>query len=106
LIESDAIVWRAVDAHPPASAPPAEEWPVMYDPLEADIAEVYRKLVYPFDGDVVRDWLGELDWPRQRTAEGMLLCLNQAVHRGFTYRRRNETGVLTPAQVLESRSGS
>jgi len=106
LIESNVTIWRSPDAHPPASAPAAEEWPVVYDPLEAGIAEAYRKLVYPFDGDAVRDWLGGIDWPGQRTAENMLVCLNGAIHRSFTYRRRNEAGVLTPAQVIDAGSGS
>jgi transglutaminase-like putative cysteine protease len=106
IIVNDVLIWRSADAAGPSDARPTDEWPVNYDPLEAAVAGAYRQSVYPEDGDVVRRWVEAIDWPEPRTAEGVLARLNQVVHRSFTYRRREEKGVLTPAMVIESGNGS
>ncbi|HEX2101764.1 MAG TPA: transglutaminase family protein, partial [Candidatus Synoicihabitans sp.] len=105
-IVNDVLVWRPDDAVGPAAAAPSDEWPVVYDPLETVVAGAYRQSVYPEDGDAVRQWVQQLDFPAPRRAENVLAHLNAVVHRTFTYRRRQERGVLTPAEVLRTRSGS
>ena len=104
-IVSEAVLWRTL-ANPSPRPPEAEDWPVVYDPLETAVAEAYRAPVYPGDRAAVQAWLEAGSEPQPTSATQALDRLCQRIRREITYARREEKGVFTPAQTLALRTGS
>jgi transglutaminase-like putative cysteine protease len=81
-------------------------WPPIYDPLEIAVVAAYQQLSYPSDGASVGKWLGRHCPKRPRDVEQLVGRLNRAIHENIRYVRRDEKGVLTPAETLKRGVGS
>lgn len=81
-------------------------WPPVYEPLEIAVVAAYQQLSYPSDGAAVVRWLREKCPKRPRDVEGVVRCINSAIHDQIRYVRREEKGVLTPAQTIARGVGS
>ncbi len=81
-------------------------WPPVYDPLEIAVVAAYQQLSYPPDAGAVGKWLREQCPQRPEDVEGVVRCLNHAIHERIRYVRREEKGVLTPAQTVAGGVGS
>jgi transglutaminase-like putative cysteine protease len=81
-------------------------FPPVYDPLEFAVVSAYQQLSYPPDGAAVHRWLRENRAKRPKDVEGVVESLNRAIHQQIRYVRREEKGVLTPAQTLKRGVGS
>lgn len=104
-VTSEAVLWRSL-ADPSPRPRRAPDWPVAYDPLEAAMAEVYRRPVYPGDRDTVTAWLTRDGSPEPRSATEALDALCGRIRSEIAYARREEKGVFSPAQTLVQRTGS
>lgn len=81
-------------------------YPPVYDPLEIGVVAAYQQLSYPSDGEAVSRWLRR-ELPRKRKdVETIVRRLNSAIFDQIRYVRREEKGVLTPAQTLTRGVGS
>ena len=81
-------------------------WPPRYDPLENAVVSAYQQLSYPADGALLGRWVRK-HFPRKPTdVENVVGRLNRAIHEGIRYVRREEKGVLTPAETLKGGIGS
>lgn len=82
-------------------------YPVVYDPLEAAMVAPYLAPSYPDDEAAVRTFVFEtLDLGRTGDVETALTRLNTEIKDRFSYQRREQRGVHTPAQLLERGTGS
>ena len=81
-------------------------WPPVYDPLEIAVVAAYQQLSYPADAGAVSQWLGEHGTKRPTDVEEVVHQLNQCIHDRIRYVRREEKGVLTPAQTIKRGIGS
>lgn len=81
--------------------------PVVYPLIETSVVEGYLKLSYPGESEEVRGWVNEvLRMSPSASAMGAVVQINQAIHSGTGYRRREEAGVQSPARTLSLRTGS
>jgi transglutaminase-like putative cysteine protease len=81
-------------------------WPPVYDPLEIGIVAAYQQLSYPADGPFVRKWVKQHCAKQPSDVEQVVGLLNRAIHEEIRYMRRDEKGVLTPAETLKRGIGS
>jgi transglutaminase-like putative cysteine protease len=84
----------------------ATPWPPLYDPLEIGVVAAYQQLSYPSDGAMVARWLREHCPKKPEDVESVARGLNLTIHDEIRYVRREEKGVLTPAQTLKRGVGS
>jgi transglutaminase-like putative cysteine protease len=87
--------------------PEAAEFPFTYDhELLAELSPLSQN-IYIRDTAHIRDWLAPLWHPGKKieTLE-LLQQLNLHIYRTFRYQRREQRGVLSPAETLENKSGS
>lgn len=107
LIESDVVVER-LSPVPRRRSPLAgiTPWPPVYDPLERVAVKPYQRLSYPKDALVVKTWLENFRIKKPEHAEDVARNLNEYIYDELRYIRREEKGVLTPAQTLERGGGS
>lgn len=104
-IVAESMLWRSLaDPSPPASM--VQNSPVVYDPLEAGVADAYRASIYPQDRDAVLAWLGAAPAANSLSAYQILEKLSARIQREIVYMRREEKGVYSPAQTLLLRTGS
>jgi len=81
--------------------------PFEYRGDDADDLAPYLKQQHPADTPAIRDWLRPfLDAQGKGRTLEFLTALNESVAARFTYTRREEPGIRTPAETLSSRSGS
>jgi transglutaminase-like putative cysteine protease len=74
--------------------------------LEIAVVAAYQQPCYPSDIAAVSGWVRD-NAPRQRDdVESVVRGLNNAIHQRIKYVRREEKGVLTPAQTISSGVGS
>jgi len=107
-VENRFTVERIVDEQPGGEIDPrAQFFPFSYAPEELpDVARAIERLY--------SDPAGELDrWVRQFLAPGatiltshLLMTLTYAIKEGFSYERREASGVQSPRHTLERRRGS
>jgi transglutaminase-like putative cysteine protease len=85
----------------------AVEYPFSYDhDLQHELRPL-AQLMYVRDERRVRDWVDQFWHPGKRIGTLQLLQLmNGNIYRTFKYRRREERGVQSPAETLETNSGS
>lgn len=81
-------------------------WPPVYDPLEAAVVAAYQQLSYPDDARAVAKWLKARRVKRPRDVEAVVSQLNTCIHDHIRYVRREEMGVLTPAETIKRGVGS
>jgi transglutaminase-like putative cysteine protease len=81
-------------------------FPPVYDPLEIAVVAAYQQLSYPPDGETVSRWLSGICPKKPEDVESVVRCLNLAIHDQIRYVRREEKGVLTPAQTIKRGVGS
>lgn len=81
-------------------------WPPMYDPLEVGVVAAYQQLCYPSDAGAVSQWLDAHCADRPTDVEGIVRQVNRCIHDRIRYVRREEKGVLTPAQTIQREVGS
>ncbi len=81
-------------------------WPPVYDPLEIAVVAAYQQPSYPADGAAVSQWVREHSPKPRNDVELIVRGLNRAVHDQIRYVRREEKGVLTPAQTIKKGVGS
>jgi transglutaminase-like putative cysteine protease len=106
-IVSDVLVTRSEHLLKHAWAPPRDALlPPVYDPLDRLVASAYQQVIYPEDINAVQTWLNHLPFELPRGAHAAVTALNEHIHQEFPSQRREERGVLTPAQTLERGSGS
>jgi transglutaminase-like putative cysteine protease len=105
-IVSEVLVRRTVSySHRKLDTAPTP-WPPAYDPLEIGVVAAYQLLSYPADAAAIRTWL-ETNCPRRRhDVEHVVRQLNRCIHRQIRYVRREEKGVLTPAETIARGVGS
>lgn len=85
----------------------AVNYPFVYQPGSKSELSAFTLIIYPKDTDALTHWLTQF-WKPGETVETMTLLqkLNQHIHDTFTYQRRDDPGVQTPAVTLKSQSGS
>ncbi|MEO5961449.1 MAG: transglutaminase family protein [Opitutaceae bacterium] len=81
-------------------------WPPVYDPLEIGVVAAYQQLSYPADAAAVAKWLRAQRVKRPKNVEGIVRQLNRHIHAQIRYVRREEKGVLTPAETIKRGVGS
>ena len=81
-------------------------FPPVYDPLEIAVVAAYQQLSYPSDGGAVNGWVRAHCPKRLEDVEEIVRCLNRGIHERIRYVRREEKGVLTPAQTIKRGVGS
>lgn len=87
--------------------PDAVMFPFAYDAQEQQDLQPYLELAYPKDRVVLRQWLSHLWRPTQKIASlDLLSLLNETIYGNFSYQRRDEMGVQSPADTLHRRTGS
>src|SRR5688572_10123455 len=107
LIVSDVLVTRSEHLLKQSWNPTSEAvLPPVYDPLDRLVASAYQQVIYPGDTNAVQTWLNQLPFKLPRSAHAAVGALNEYIHEQFPSKRREERGVLTPAQTLERGSGS
>ena len=107
LIESHVIVERMTPvAKRTTRLVSITPWPLVYDPLERVVVKAYQKLSYPKDASTVKAWLENFPIKKPDYAEDVARNLNEYIYDELRYIRREEKGVLTPAQTLERGGGS
>jgi hypothetical protein len=90
-----------------ALIPEAMEYPFFYErELFSEILPLSHN-IYIRDVDQIRDWLDEF-WSPGKTVGTLELLqhLNLGIYNTFHYRRREAKGVQSPAETLQTRSGS
>lgn len=105
-IVSDAEVSRSLPySHRKQDTAPTP-FPPIYDPLEIAIVSAYQQLSYPADAGSVSKWV-RTECPKlPKDVEGIVRRLNRRVHEQMRYVRREERGVHTPAETIQSGAGS
>ena len=85
----------------------AVNYPFVYDPESLPELTAFRAILYPRDATPLRDWLEQFWKPGDKMQTITLLQnVNTHINRTFTYVRRDEAGVQTPAETLRKNSGS
>ena len=84
----------------------AESYPFTYDPEDAIDLAPLLPLLYPADRAAVEAWIGTAITAPPAGSFQVLDALGGAVHRAFSYRRRIEHGVQSPAETIATASGS
>lgn len=106
-IVSDVQVVRSDHLLTKSWKPPREATrPPVYDPFDRLVASAYQQTIYPDDADAVQTWLKELPFEIPKGVRAAIEALNRHIHKTFPSKRREESGVLTPAQTIERGSGS
>lgn len=106
-IVSDVLVTRSEHSLKKTWRPPPEAArPPVYDPLDRLVASAYQQVIYPEDVVAIQTWLNNLPFKLPPGAHAAVNALNEYIHERFPSKRREERGVLTPAQTLERGSGS
>lgn len=85
----------------------AVNYPFVYDPESLPELAAFMPILYPRDTGSLKEWLDQF-WKPGATIQTIALLqnLNTHINNNFTYQRRDEAGVQTPAETLKSRSGS
>lgn len=105
-IVSDVLVTRTPPyAHRKHDTEPTP-FPPVYDALEIAVVAAYQQLSYPSDGAAVNSWVRKHCPRRPNDVEEVARRLNRAIHEQIRYVRREEKGVLTPAQTIDRGVGS
>jgi transglutaminase-like putative cysteine protease len=86
--------------------PYAVELPFAYKPAEAPDVAPYLLRSFPQDDLAIQKWSRPFRGATQTGTLDFLTALNGSVPLSFTYIRREEAGVQSPAQTLASRAGS
>lgn len=81
-------------------------WPPVYEPLERAVVAAYQELSYPSDRGAVESWVARHRPKDAADVEQIVGALNRAVHETLRYERREENGVLMPAETLDRGAGS
>lgn len=81
-------------------------WPPAYDPLEITVVAAYQQLSYPHDAAAVGRWFRENCSQRPEHVEDLIKLATRTICEKFKYSRREEKGVLTPAQLIVGGAGS
>lgn len=85
----------------------AVNYPFNYSSQEEIELRPFLQPVYPDDGVAISCWLGKLCVTEVgMQTYGLLNMLNQSIAEQFTYLSREEPGVQSPAQTLDSGAGS
>ena len=87
--------------------PEAAEYPFSYEQeLMVELSPLCQNL-YVRDTDRIREWLAPF-WQPGKTVETLALLqeLNLHIYRTFCYQRREQKGVLSPAETIENNGGS
>ena len=83
------------------------ELPFAYQGDEADDLVPYMKPQFPADGKAIAEWIKpRLDDKGRAKTLDFLLGLNASIPEDFTYSRREEAGIQSPAETLARRSGT
>ena len=87
--------------------PEAAEYPFSYDHELLEELLPLSQNIYLRDVDRIRDWLAPF-WHSGKKVETLefLQQLNLHIYRTFRYQRREQKGVLSPAETLENNGGS
>lgn len=105
-ITSDVVVTRTSPYPHRKQDTERTPWPPVYDPLEIGVVSAYQQLSYPADAGVVSKWIADSCLKKPRDVEEVVRQLNRCIHQNIKYVRREEKGVLTPAQTIEGAGGS
>ncbi|MGR9046394.1 MAG: transglutaminase family protein [Gammaproteobacteria bacterium] len=82
-------------------------YPFHYNPLEQIDLIPYQMAVFPRDYPIVQQWLEEVCKPDKLMDTVVLLdSLNKAIVSNFEYKMREEPGVQSPQQTIETGAGS
>ena len=82
-------------------------YPFHYNPLEQIDLIPYQMAVFPRDYPIVLQWLEDVCKPDKLMNTVVLLdSLNKAIVSNFEYQMREEPGVQSPRQTIESSAGS
>ena len=85
----------------------AVNYPFIYDSESLPELTSYMAILYPRDATALREWLAQFWKPGVKVETIYLLQqLNTYINHKFTYQRRDEPGVQTPAETLQKNSGS
>jgi len=105
-IVSDVLVTRTPPYQHRKQDTAPTPWPPIYDPLEIAVVAAYQQLSYPADAGAVAKWLMTHCVKRPKDVEEVVRQLNRCIHAQIRYVRREEKGVLTPAQTIKRGVGS
>ncbi len=105
-IASNVLVMRAPSYQHRKHDTELTPWPPLYDPLEIAVVAAYQQLSYPSDAGAVSRWLKAHCPKRPDDVEEVVGELNRCIHGQIRYVRREEKGVLTPAQTIKRGVGS
>jgi transglutaminase-like putative cysteine protease len=87
--------------------PEAVAYPFRYPMDEQPELIPYRLSAFPRDGAALKDWLLQFYKPGQLIGTfDLLSSLNTAIFQNFTYARREEAGIQSPAHTLRWGTGS
>jgi len=107
VIESNVLIARTFPpVRPAAPLTGITPWPPVYDQLERTAVHAYQYLSYPKDALAVDAWLKNFRIKKPDFAEDVARNLNEYIHDELKYIRREEKGVLTPAETLARGGGS
>ena len=107
VIESNVLIARTFPpVRPAAPLTGITPWPPVYDQLERTAVHAYQYLSYPKDSIAVDAWLENFRIKKPDFAEDVARNLNEYIHDELKYIRREEKGVLTPAETLARGGGS
>lgn len=85
----------------------AVNYPFVYDPDSLPELTAFMAIVYPRDTAPLKEWLDQFWKPGAKIQTiALLQNVNLAINKTFTYTRRDEPGVQTPAETLRKKSGS
>jgi transglutaminase-like putative cysteine protease len=85
----------------------AANYPFVYDAVSLPELTAFITILYPRDVAALREWLGQFWKPGEKiTTIALLQNLNMHINKTFTYHRRDEPGVQTPAETIRKGSGS
>ncbi len=105
-ITSDVLVTRTLPYQHRKHDTTPTPWPPVYDPLEIAVVSAYQQLSYPADAGAVGRWLRTHCVKRPNDVEQVVRQLNSCIHAQIRYVRREEKGVLTPAETIKRGVGS
>jgi transglutaminase-like putative cysteine protease len=85
----------------------AVHYPFVYDPDSLTELAPYMAILYPRDTAPLREWQTQFWKPGEQVETFELFQrINRHIFKNFTYRRRDEAGVQTPAETLKKGNGS
>jgi len=85
----------------------AVNFPFVYDSESLPELTSCMAILYPRDAATLREWLEQFWKPGdEMTTISLLHRINSHINHTFTYQRRDEAGVQTPAETLKRNSGS